>query len=104
MTTSTAPASTVSVPVVPAERPAVAGPQARTVRPAPAGRAARSRTMRTQRLVPLRSAMPLQLVTLRHTVPMHLRGIDPRDLTSTTPQVPAEQAGETTAGKGGEAR
>ena len=62
----------------------------------PAGR------MRTQRLVPLRSSMPLQLVTLRHAMPMHLRAIDSSALTTTTPEV--EQELETAAGKGGDAR
>lgn len=66
---------------------------------APAGR--RTRPMRSERMVGLRSAMPLGLVTLRHDVPEYIK--------ETTPKVdPAERAersvAETPARKGGEAQ
>jgi hypothetical protein len=57
--------------------------------------------MRSERMVGLRSAMPLGLVTLRHDVPEYIK--------ETTPKVdPAERAersvAETPARKGGEAQ
>jgi len=60
-------------------------------------RGARTRPMRSQRMVSLRSAMPLGLVTLRHDVPEYLE--------ATTSKVdPAERAersvAETPARKG----
>jgi hypothetical protein len=68
---------------------------------------------RTERMVPLRSAMPgVQLVTLRHSVPLRLGALTTEDLTAessqatknATPQVEHERVLETTAGKGGDAR
>jgi hypothetical protein len=55
-------------------------------------------------MVMLRSATPgLQLVTLRHSVPLRLGALAAEDLT--TPKVDdAERVLETTAGKGGDAR
>jgi hypothetical protein len=70
--------------------------------PAPtAPGARRTRPMRSERMVGLRSAMPLGLVTLRHDVPEYIK--------ETTPKVdPAERAersvAETPARKGGEAQ
>jgi hypothetical protein len=56
---------------------------------------------RTERMVMLRSATPgVQLVTLRHSVPLRLGALTTEDLT--TSQVEREL--ETTAGKGGDAR
>ena len=68
------------------------------------------RPMRTERLVTLRSTMPVQLVTLRHAVPLRLGAVSPEALARladdttalTTPKV--ERTLETAAGKGGEAR
>ena len=65
------------------------------------------RSMRTERMVMLRSSMPVQLVTLRHSVPLHLSDADLADLApfaddyTTTPEVDEV---ETAAGKGGDAR
>ena len=68
---------------------------------------------RTERMVPLRSAMPgVQLVTLRHSVPLRLAPLTTEDLTAATktktkqatPKVEHERVLETTAGKGGDAR
>jgi hypothetical protein len=64
-------------------------------------RSSRTRPMRSERMVGLRSAMPLGLVTLRHDVPEYIK--------ETTPKVdPAERAersaAETPARKGGEAQ
>jgi hypothetical protein len=61
--------------------------------------------MRSERMVGLRSAMPLGLVTLRHDVPTRLRPEMPEYLNETTPKVdPAERAersvAETPARKG----
>jgi len=75
-----------------------------TMKSAPAGAVTaprRSRPMRSQRMVGLRSAMPLGLVTLRHDVPEYIK--------ETTPKVdPAERAertaAETPVRKGGEAQ
>jgi len=70
--------------------------------PAPSAPGARmTRPMRSERMVGLRSAMPLGLVTLRHDVPGYIK--------ETTPKVdPAERAersvAETPARKGGEAQ
>lgn len=65
--------------------------------------------MATLELVPLRSTLPTGRMTLRHSVPAFnpvfadLESVD--DIITTTPQVAAEnQAGETAARKGGEAR
>jgi hypothetical protein len=59
-------------------------------------------------MVMLRSATPgLQLVTLRHSVPLRLGALAAEDLTDVkaTPKVDdAERVLETTAGKGGDAR
>jgi hypothetical protein len=88
---------------VPANVPPTGG---RAVRPAGARR-------RTERMVPLRSAMPgVQLVTLRHSVPLRLGALTIEDLSAessqpsknATPQVERERVLETTAGKGGDAR
>jgi hypothetical protein len=73
----------------------------RTQVPAPA----RRRTARTARMVGLRSAMPLGLVTLRHDVPE----FEPDDLKETTPKVGVATLTqgadvETAAGKGGGAQ
>ena len=75
-----------------------------------AGRPAGSRR-RTERMVMLRSATPgLQLVTLRHSVPLRLGALTPQDLHQidsavTTPKVDdVERVLETAAGKGGDAR
>jgi hypothetical protein len=58
--------------------------------------------MRSERMVGLRSAMPLGLVTLRHDVPEY---INSENLKEATPKVdPAERAAETPARKGGEAQ
>ena len=69
---------------------------------------------RTERMVPLRSAMPgVQLVTLRHSVPLRLgaltiedltAGLDPQTDEDATSKVERERVLETTAGKGGDAR
>jgi hypothetical protein len=61
--------------------------------------------MRSERMVGLRSAMPLGLVTLRHDIPERLRPEAPEYLNETTPKVdPAERAersvAETPARKG----
>jgi len=66
----------------------------------PVSRAGARRPMRRERLVGLRSAMPLGLVTLRHDVPQYI---------STTPKVDnaarsERGAVETPARKGGEAQ
>ena len=82
--------------------------------PPAGGRAVRPAGSRrlTERMVPLRSAMPgVQLVTLRHSVPLRLGALTTEDLTAgltprtdenATPKV--ERMLETTAGKGGDAR
>ena len=72
-------------------------------------RGARTRPMRSERMVGLRSAMPLGLVTLRHDIPERLRREVPEYLEETTPKVdPAERAersaAETPVRKGGEAQ
>jgi hypothetical protein len=65
----------------------------------PGGR--RRRPMRSERMVGLRSAMPLGLVTLRHDVPEYLTEATPK--VDTAERV--ERAGiETPARKGGEAQ
>jgi len=67
----------------------------------------RTRPMRSERMVGLRSAMPLGLVTLRHDVPEYIKTDLIKDA---TPKVdPAERAdersvAETPARKGGEAQ
>ena len=66
----------------------------------------RRRPMRNERMVSLRSTMPLGLVTLRHDVPEYIKTVQIND---TTPKVdPAERAEraavETPARKGGEAQ
>ena len=76
-----------------------------------AGRPAGARR-RTERMVMLRSATPgVQLVTLRHSVPLRLCALTTEDLhqldsvKAATPKVEnAERVLETTAGKGGDAR
>jgi hypothetical protein len=72
-----------------------------------AGRPAGARR-RTERMVMLRSATPgVQLVTLRHSVPLRLGALTTEDLKNlaATPKVDdAERVLETTAGKGGDAR
>jgi hypothetical protein len=70
---------------------------------------ARRRPMRSERMVGLRSAMPLGLVTLRHDIPERLRPEASEHTTEATPKVdPAERAErvvvETPARKGGEAQ
>jgi hypothetical protein len=76
----------------------------RTNVPAVAGTSRR----RTERMVMLRSATPgVQLVTLRHSVPLRLGALTTEDLKNlaATPKVDdAERVLETTAGKGGDAR
>jgi hypothetical protein len=74
---------------------------------AKAGR--RRRPMRSERLVGLRSAMPLGLVTLRHDIPERLRPEVPEHAEESTPKVDppvrTERAGvDTPARKGGEAQ
>ena len=66
----------------------------------------RARTRRSERLVPLRSTMPVNLVTLRHSVPLRLQGIQPEALKATTTSKvdPADRAAETTTRKNGDAR
>jgi hypothetical protein len=70
----------------------------------------RRRPMRSERMVGLRSAMPLGLVTLRHDIPERLRPEAASEhTTEATPKVdPAERAErvvvETPARKGGEAQ
>jgi hypothetical protein len=60
---------------------------------------------RTERMVMLRSATPgVQLVTLRHSVPLRLGALAAEDLTATPKVDDAERVLETTAGKGGDAR
>ena len=63
---------------------------------------------RTERMVMLRSATPgLQLVTLRHSVPLRLGALttaDVKNLTATPKVDDVERVLETTAGKGGDAR
>jgi hypothetical protein len=60
---------------------------------------------RTERMVMLRSAMPgVQLVTLRHSVPLHLGALAAEDLTATPKVDDAERVLETAVGKGGDAR
>ena len=69
--------------------------------------ARRRRPMRSERMVGLRSAMPLGLVTLRHDVPEYITSeyLTAENLTEATPKVdPAERAAETPARKGGEAQ
>jgi hypothetical protein len=62
-----------------------------------ASRGGRRRPMRSERMVSLRSSLPVGLVTLRHDVPEYLE--------ETTPKVdPAERAAETPVRKGGEAQ
>jgi hypothetical protein len=72
-------------------------------------RGARRRPMRSERMVGLRSAMPLGLVTLRHDIPERLRPEVPESDQEATPKVdPAERAersvAETPARKGVEAQ
>jgi hypothetical protein len=57
-------------------------------------------------MVMLRSATPgVQLVTLRHSVPLRLGALTAEDLTKATPKVEAaERVLETAVGKGGDAR
>jgi hypothetical protein len=71
----------------------------------------RRRPMRNEQLVSLRSAMPVQLVTLHHDIPTWTTvAIEPPaqegDDDTTTPKVPAGKDGrrETAARKGGRAR
>ena len=63
---------------------------------------------RTERMVMLRSATPgVQLVTLRHSVPLRLGALTTEDLKNltATPKVDdVERVLETAAGKGGDAR
>jgi len=63
---------------------------------------------RTERMVMLRSATPgVQLVTLRHSVPLRLGALTTEELSDVkaTPKVEnAERVLETTVGKGGDAR
>ncbi len=68
--------------------------------------ARRRRPMRSERMVGLRSAMPLGLVTLRHDVPEYITA---ENIKEATPKVDstdrAERAGiDTPARKGGEAQ
>ena len=81
-----------------------------TVQPNVSARPAGPRR-RTERMVMLRSATPgVQLVTLRHSVPLRLGALSAEDLhrlnsAKATPKVEAaERVLETTAGKGGDAR
>ena len=82
-----------------------------TVQPNLSARQAGARR-RTERMVMLRSAMPgVQLVTLRHSVPLRLGALSAEELhrlnseANATPKVEAaERVLETTAGKGGDAR
>jgi hypothetical protein len=82
-----------------------------TVQPNLSARQAGARR-RTERMVMLRSATPgVQLVTLRHSVPLRLGALSAEDLNqidpakNATPKVEAaERVLETTAGKGGDAR
>jgi hypothetical protein len=65
------------------------------------------RGTRSEKLVMLRSAMPVQLMTLHHDIPAWNPVIEPapqEDQDTTTPQVPGREAAETTARKGGAAR
>jgi hypothetical protein len=67
------------------------------------------RPLRAERMVTLRSTLPVQLLTLRHSVPPVLLPGDPESETvtsyPTTSKVdPAERAVETTARKGADAR
>ena len=70
----------------------------------PGARARGTRTMRSERVVPLRQSIPRGYLTLRKDVPVYLTE------TTTPPTVDgpardtAEPADETPAGKGGEAR
>jgi hypothetical protein len=72
--------------------------------------AGRRRPMRNERLVGLRSAMPLGLVTLRHDVPEYIGAEFPTEFPrTTTPKVDnaarsERGAVETPARKGGEAQ
>ena len=87
-----------NTPAVPQDVPADVPPVGAKVVPAGSRR-------RTERMVPLRSAMPgVQLVTLRHSVPLRLGALMAEDLTKATPKVERERVLETTAGKGGDAR
>lgn len=73
--------------------PGVAGATSRT---------GRRRTVRTNRIVALRSSLPTGLVTLRHDVPEYLPAFLEE---TTTPQVDAPETGaETAVGKGGKAQ
>jgi hypothetical protein len=77
------------------------------VRPAPLPAVARpaGARRRTERMVMLRSATPgVQLVTLRHSVPLRLGALSAEDLTATPKVEAAERVLETAAGKGGDAR
>lgn len=65
--------------------------------------------MRSERMVSLRSTMPLGLVTLRHDIPERLRPEVPEYIKEATPKVdgaePAERSGvDTPVRKGGEAQ
>jgi len=69
----------------------------------------RRRPMRSERMVGLRSAMPLGLVTLRHDIPEQLRPEVPEHIKEATPKVDsaerAERAGvDTPVRKGVEAQ
>jgi hypothetical protein len=69
----------------------------------------RRRPMRSERMVSLRSTMPIGLVTLRHDIPERLRPEVPEYIKEATPKVDsaerAEHAGvETPVRKGGEAQ
>ena len=65
------------------------------------------RGTRNEKLVTLRSAMPVQLMTLHHDIPAWNPALEPtlqEDPETTTPQVPGREAVETAARKGGAAR
>jgi len=67
------------------------------------------RPMRNERLVSLRSAMPVGLVTLRHDIPERLRPEAPEHVKETTPKVESAPRTEravvdTPVRKGGEAQ
>ena len=68
----------------------------------------RRRPRRTEQMVALRSALPVQLVTLRHDIPTWTSvAIElPEEADTTTPKVTEARPGhgETAARKGGQAR
>ena len=71
----------------------------------PGARARGTRTMRSERVVPLRQSIPRGYLTLRKDVPVYLTEMTDTTTTPKVDDVPAPQdAGETAAGKGGEAR